>query len=108
MLRACFYWRGGTLTCIIIDSRRQYSADLPQGGLQISCKLEFKCDNADLLSNIKKLKIILAKFIFGGSVVIHQFAKFSFPPKFVVIRYLVQAQSVILCVGGQSGWWVNN
>ena len=50
-----FIQRGGTLTCIIIDSHRQYSADLPQGGLQIPCKLEFKCDDADLLSNIKKL-----------------------------------------------------
>ena len=50
-----FIQRGGTLTCIIIDSRRQYSTDLPQGSLQIPCKLEFKCDDADLLSNIKKL-----------------------------------------------------
>ena len=47
--------RGGTLTCIIVDTRRQYSTDLPQGGLQIPCKFEFKCDNAELLSNIKKL-----------------------------------------------------
>ena len=31
-----FIQRGGTLTCILIDSRRQYSADLPQGGLQIA------------------------------------------------------------------------
>ena len=50
-----FIQRGDTLTCIIIDSCHQYSADLPQGGLQIPCKLEFKCDHADLLSNIKKL-----------------------------------------------------
>ena len=50
-----FIQRGGTLTCIIIDSCCQYSADLPQGGLQIPCKLEFKCDDADLLSNIKEL-----------------------------------------------------
>ena len=50
-----FIQRGGTLTCIIIYSHRQYSADLTQGGLQIPCKLEFKCDDADLLSNIKKL-----------------------------------------------------
>ena len=49
-----FIQRGGTLTCIITDSRHQYSADLPQGGLQIPCKLEFKRDNADLLSIIKK------------------------------------------------------
>ena len=50
-----FVQRGGTLTCIITDCRRQYSADLSQGGLQIPCKLEFKCDDADLLSIVKKL-----------------------------------------------------
>jgi len=50
-----FVQGGGTLTCIITDSRRQYSADLPQGGLQIPCKLEFKCDNADLISIVRKL-----------------------------------------------------
>ena len=42
-----FIQRGGTVTCIIIDSHRQYSADLPQSGLQITCKLEFKCDDAN-------------------------------------------------------------
>ena len=31
---------------------------------------------------------MLAKFIFGGLVMIRQFTKFSFPPKFVVIRYI--------------------
>ena len=35
------------------------------------------------------MKIILAKFIYGGLVMIHQFAKFSFPPKFIVIRYII-------------------
>ena len=30
------------------------------------------------------------KFKFGSLVMIHQFAKFSFLPKFVVIRYLYQ------------------
>ena len=50
-----FLQRGGTLICIITDSRRQLSSDLPQGGLQIPCKLEFKCDDADLMSKIKKL-----------------------------------------------------
>jgi len=45
-----FVQGGGTLACIITDSRCQYSADLPQGGLQMPCKLEFKCDDADLIS----------------------------------------------------------
>ena len=54
---ACFLFiqRGGTLNCIITDSRRQYSADLVQGGLQIPCKLEFMCDDKALMSKIKKL-----------------------------------------------------
>ena len=54
---ACFLFiqRGGTLNCIITDSRCQYSADLVQGGLQIPCKLEFKCNDKALMSTIKKL-----------------------------------------------------
>ena len=49
--RACslFIERGGTITCIITDSHRQYSSDLPQGGLQIPCKLEFHSEDADLM-----------------------------------------------------------
>ena len=35
------------------------------------------------------MKIILAKFIFSGLVIIRQFAKFAFPPKFAVIQYMV-------------------
>ena len=50
-----FIQRGGTLSCIIVNTRREYSTNLPQGGLQIPCKFEFKCDDAELLSNIKKL-----------------------------------------------------
>ena len=54
---ACYLFvqRGGTLDCIITDCHREYSSDLPQGGLQIPCKLEFKCDDAKLMSKIKKL-----------------------------------------------------
>ena len=50
-----FIERGGTITCTVTDSHRQYSSDLPQGGLQIPCKLEFHSDNADLMSKIRKL-----------------------------------------------------
>ena len=35
------------------------------------------------------MKIILAKFKFGGLVMIRQFAKFSFSPKFFVVRYCI-------------------
>lgn len=36
-----FLRRGGTIHCIVSGSRR-YSADLPQGGLEIPCNLKFK------------------------------------------------------------------
>ena len=36
-----FLRRGGTISCIVSGGRR-YSADLPQGGLEIPCKLLFK------------------------------------------------------------------
>ena len=35
------FLRGGTISCIVSGGRR-YSADLPQGGLEIPCKLLFK------------------------------------------------------------------
>jgi len=50
-----FAQRRGTLTCIITDSCHQYSTNLPQGGLQIPCKLEFQINDIDLLSIVKKL-----------------------------------------------------
>ena len=36
-----FLERGGALECEIIG-RRRYSADLPQGGLEVPCKLKFR------------------------------------------------------------------
>ena len=65
--------RGGTLTCIIINFRRRYS----------------RCDVNTDDNNNYYMKIILAKFKFGGLVMIRQFTKFSFSPKFVVIWYLI-------------------
>ena len=44
--------------------------------------------NTDDNNNNNYMNIMLAKFIFGGSVMIRQLAEFSFPPKFVVIHYL--------------------
>ena len=40
--RVCslFLRRGGTISCVVTGPRR-YSADLPQGGLEIPCKLLF-------------------------------------------------------------------
>ena len=35
-----FLLRGGTISCVVIGTRR-YSVDLPKGGLEIPCKLLF-------------------------------------------------------------------
>jgi len=39
-LCSVFIRRGGSITCIV-DGPRRYSADLPQGGLELPCKLIF-------------------------------------------------------------------
>ena len=58
--------------CIIIDSCCQYYRHYV---------------NTDDNNNYY-MKITLAKFKFGDLVMICQFTKFSFPPKFVVMRYI--------------------
>ena len=50
-----FLEMSGTLTCEITDSNHQYSFDLPQGGLQIPCKLVFKSRDATLMKKMKWL-----------------------------------------------------
>ena len=45
---------GGTINCEITDNHRRYSADLPQGGLEIPCKFIF-CASSSLLCKLKKL-----------------------------------------------------
>ena len=54
---ACFNFldMGGTITCEITDSHHQYSFDLPQGGLEIPCKLIFKSRDVVLMMKIKRL-----------------------------------------------------
>ena len=49
-----FLRRGGTISCRVNGSRR-YSADLPQGGLEIPCILTFQMTNAELSDKSKKL-----------------------------------------------------
>ena len=44
------------IDCVVIGSRR-YSADLPQGGLEVPCKLIFNGKHEE----IKKLKHLLAR-----------------------------------------------
>ena len=88
LLCALFLYREDALllVAIIIDFCRQYIfCRSTTKHLQIPCKLELKCDDAN---NNYYMKIILAKFKFDGLVMICQFAKFSFPPRFVVIRYV--------------------
>ena len=46
---------GSSITCIIIG-KRQHSWDLPQGGLEVPCKLVFKGEKV-AISKIKKLII---------------------------------------------------
>ena len=54
---ACYLFiqKGGVLTCIITDSNHQYSSDLPQGGLQIPCKLVFESHDVELMAKVRKL-----------------------------------------------------
>ena len=42
-----FIRRGGTITCLV-NGRRKYSADLPQGGMEIPCILLFKGDPKEM------------------------------------------------------------
>ena len=51
-----FLLRNGTIDCVVIGSRR-YSADLPQGGLEVPCKLIFNGKHEE----IKKLKRLFAR-----------------------------------------------
>ena len=48
-----FLWRNCTLTCQVIGTK-QYSAHLPQGGLEIPCKLTFS-NEANLIARVKIL-----------------------------------------------------
>lgn len=56
-----FLRRNGTLTCEVISSK-QYSADLPQGGLQIPCKLIFDGE----VNLIDKVRILLKEALAAG------------------------------------------
>ena len=49
-----FIRRGGLLVCVI-NGLRRYSSDLPQGGLEIPCKLIFKSVSANECQKAKKL-----------------------------------------------------
>lgn len=55
-LCSLFLRRGGSMHCTV-TGRRRYSADLPQGGLEVPCSLLFKAK----ANEIKKLKRLLKK-----------------------------------------------
>ena len=50
-----FLRRGGTIDCTV-TGRREYSADLPQGGLEIPCSLVFKATPKEILKLKKTWK----------------------------------------------------
>ena len=45
-----FIRKGGVVTCTVVGSRR-FSADLPQGGMEIPCILHFKPTKDNLYRN---------------------------------------------------------
>ena len=49
-----FLHRGGLILCRVIGSRH-YSADLPQGGLEVPCMLTFRTSNAKDVEKVKNL-----------------------------------------------------
>lgn len=53
-LCSLFIRRGGGIKCFV-DGSRRYSADLPQGGMEIPCKLIFSTKSADDCEKLKKL-----------------------------------------------------
>ena len=55
-LCSLFIRRGGVLKCRV-DGRRRYSTDLPQGGMEIQCKLIFSTRSAVDCEKLKKLVI---------------------------------------------------
>ena len=53
-LCSVFIRRGGSITCIV-DGPRRYSSDLPQGGLELPCKLLFSAPSLLESNKMKKL-----------------------------------------------------
>ena len=49
-----FLKKGGSISCTV-NGRRQYSSDLPQGGLEVPCRLVFKGNK----KNIDKIRLLL-------------------------------------------------
>ena len=58
-----FIRRGGSLVCVVTGSR-QYSADLPQGGLEVPCQYIFRTSNQAESDKTRKLiETVLAQVL---------------------------------------------
>jgi len=55
-LCSVFIRRSGSITCVV-DGLRRYSADLPQGGLELPCKLLFSAPSPVEFNKMRKLVI---------------------------------------------------
>ena len=53
-LCSAFIRRGGTIKCIV-DGHRRYSEDLPQGGLEVPCKLRFEIKSLQVCNKTEGL-----------------------------------------------------
>ena len=53
-----FLRRGGSISCVVSGGRR-YSSDLPQGGLEIPCKLLFKAKAKEMAKLKRCLKLYM-------------------------------------------------
>ena len=58
-LCSIFIRRGGSLVCVVTGTR-QYSADLPQGGLEIPCRYIFRSGDADCQKARKLVEELLS------------------------------------------------
>ena len=66
-----FLRKGGTLKCRITAVHRRYSADLPQGGLEIPCKLVFSGQD-EMIVKIKKLIPDYTHLAFSSAVCVSE------------------------------------
>ena len=61
-LCSMFLRRGGSLTCQVVSFRR-YSADLPQGGLEVPCSLKFSGEMKDVSKVEKLIKLAVRQYL---------------------------------------------
>ena len=62
-----FLRKGGIIACHVTNSR-QYSADLPQGGLEVPCKLIFSTKDKKLLDKTVALLQKAPRLVTGSTI----------------------------------------